>query len=171
MIGMQYKITLPNDYDMDIIRTRVANNGSKTDGFKQLFLKAYLITDYSNKKQYAPLYLWKNSNGMNTFIFEGFYDNIINSFGFQNINIGISYLANVEKNIHESTYLLEIENNFSSKDKITLPSLTYPTESCLGKVIIYNPDKWKYTEFYFYKKLPKTKRESESIYEILHMSM
>lgn len=50
MIGMQYKITLPNDYDMDIIRDRVTKNGNKTDGFDQLLFKAYLIADYSNKK-------------------------------------------------------------------------------------------------------------------------
>ena len=108
---------------------------------------------------------------MNKFIFEGFYDNITNSFGFQNINIGIPYLVNVEKNIIESKYLLEIENDFSNKSKTITPSLTYPNENCLGKVIIYNPDKWKYSEFYFYKEFPKDKKEVASIYEILYMSM
>lgn len=33
MLLTQYKIKLPSDYDMDIIRTRVKNNGHKTDGF------------------------------------------------------------------------------------------------------------------------------------------
>ena len=42
MNAMQYKITLPNDYDMTIIRERVENNGFKTDGFQDLLLKAYL---------------------------------------------------------------------------------------------------------------------------------
>lgn len=171
MIGMQYKITLPNDYDMDIIRNRVTTNGYKTDGFEQLFFKAYLIADYSNKKQYAPLYLWKSSNGMNKFIFEGFFDNIINSFGYQNINIGIPYLVHIEKNIHEAKYLLEIKNNFFNDTQITIPSLTYPNENCLDKIIIYNPDKWIYTEFYFYKEFPENKKNLKSIYEILHMSV
>ncbi|KOA18755.1 hypothetical protein CLHOM_28620 [Clostridium homopropionicum DSM 5847] len=31
MIASQYKITLPCDYDMDIIKSRVENNGYKTD--------------------------------------------------------------------------------------------------------------------------------------------
>lgn len=169
MIGMQYKITLSNDYDMDIIRDRVTKNGNKTDGFDQLVFKAYLIADYSNKKQYAPLYVWKNNEGMNKFIFEGFYDNIINSFGWQNINIGVPYLLDVKENIIEAKYLLEIENEFSNKVKVVAPKLTYPNEECLGKVIIYNPDKWKYVEFYFYKDMPK--RNGESIYQILHMSV
>jgi len=34
MIATQYKIILPSDYDMDIIRNRVKNNGHKTDGFE-----------------------------------------------------------------------------------------------------------------------------------------
>ena len=38
MNAMQYKITLPNDYDMTIIRERVENNGFKTDGFQDLLL-------------------------------------------------------------------------------------------------------------------------------------
>ena len=45
MIGMQYKVILPKDYDMDIIRKRVEDNGYKTDGFQELNFKAYLITE------------------------------------------------------------------------------------------------------------------------------
>ena len=82
MNAMQYKITLPNDYDMTIIRERVENNGFKTDGFQDLLLKAYLVLDSETRKEYAPLYLWKQEGGMNRFIFEGFYDNILTSFGW-----------------------------------------------------------------------------------------
>ena len=32
MIGMQYKINLPSDYNMEVIRERVKNNGFKTQG-------------------------------------------------------------------------------------------------------------------------------------------
>lgn len=37
MNTMQYKISLSKNYDMDIIRNRVKNNGNKTDGFQDLF--------------------------------------------------------------------------------------------------------------------------------------
>jgi len=43
MVGMQYRINLPNDYDMQIIRKRVLDNGSKTDGFNGLLFKCYLM--------------------------------------------------------------------------------------------------------------------------------
>lgn len=65
MNAMQYKITLPNDYDMQIIRNRVAENGMKTDGFEGLALKAYLIIDQKERKEYAPFYLWEHTEGMN----------------------------------------------------------------------------------------------------------
>ena len=42
MIMMQYKVKLPNDFDMNKIRKRVQENGFKTDGFEDLFFKAYL---------------------------------------------------------------------------------------------------------------------------------
>lgn len=45
MIGMQYKVILPKDYDMEIIKKRVKDNGYKTDGFQALNFKAYLITE------------------------------------------------------------------------------------------------------------------------------
>ena len=45
MLAMQYNITLPNDYDMGIIRKRVENSGNKTDGFEELKMKAYLVAE------------------------------------------------------------------------------------------------------------------------------
>ena len=39
MIGMQYKVILPKDYDMEIIK-RVKDNGHKTDGFQDLNFKS-----------------------------------------------------------------------------------------------------------------------------------
>lgn len=48
MIAMQYKIILPDDFDMNIIRERVIKNGKKTDGFKDLIFKAYIISEKDN---------------------------------------------------------------------------------------------------------------------------
>lgn len=45
MIATQYKIILPTDYDMNIIKDRVKINGYKTDGFEGLKFKLYLITE------------------------------------------------------------------------------------------------------------------------------
>lgn len=69
---MQYEINLPTDYDMSIIRRRVATGSSGTDTFGGLGLKAYCIreagVDGSTINQYAPFYFWVTSAGMNDFL-------------------------------------------------------------------------------------------------------
>lgn len=85
MIAMQYAIDLPSDYDMEIIRRRVRDNGSKTDGFRDLEMKAYLVAEkgkYGNSRnQYAPFYVWRDVYGMNDFLLHGPFGNILQSFG------------------------------------------------------------------------------------------
>lgn len=45
------------------------------------------------------------------------------------------------------------------------------TEKCLGNVIVYNPDKWGYSQFNFYNEKPEIDvMDNVTIYEILHIS-
>lgn len=71
MIVMQYRYTLPADYDMAVIDTRIQENGAKLDGFPGLFFKTYLVSRsddaYCAENRYAPLYLWKNAKAMANF--------------------------------------------------------------------------------------------------------
>lgn len=168
MNTMQYKISLPKNYDMDIIRNRVKNNGNKTDGFQDLFFKAYLIKSDKEHNEYSPFYIWKNSKGMNKFIFEGFFDNILDSFGWQNINIGIPLTIELNEKFRDSKYCIEIEHKINKTYFLSRPEFSLPKEGDSGRVLVYNPDKWRYTEFYFYKDKPEN--ISENIYEILHIS-
>jgi hypothetical protein len=178
MIATQYKITLPSDYDMNVIIDRVKNNGHKTDGFYGLKFKLYLITKKGEnnnlQNSYAPLYLWKDSDGLNKFLFNGFYDNIITSFGWQQVNIGIPLIDTTTCKITDIKYLFEITrdiepqgslNNFKNRIEEELPKIEN-TEY----IVIYNPDKWKYTVFYFIDDLNKVKAKRGTIYNILHVS-
>jgi hypothetical protein len=86
MHAMQYEITLPADYDMRIIRERVATRGPTLDGFPGLGLKAYLIrergVESSPVNQYAPFYLWESPAGMNRFLWGGGgFHGIVSDFG------------------------------------------------------------------------------------------
>ncbi|WP_035796101.1 DUF4865 family protein [Kitasatospora mediocidica] len=85
MQAMQYEITLPADYDMRIIRRRVADRGHLLDGFPGLGLKAYLIrergTAGSPVNQYAPFYLWNSTEGMNSFLWGPGFQGINDDFG------------------------------------------------------------------------------------------
>ncbi|HET6356950.1 DUF4865 family protein [Streptomyces sp.] len=84
MHAMQYEITLPADYDMGIVRERVATRGHLLDDFPGLGLKAYLMrerADGSPVNQYAPFYLWAAPEGMNGFLWGPGFQGIVNDFG------------------------------------------------------------------------------------------
>ncbi|MFW2501681.1 DUF4865 family protein [Clostridium diolis] len=178
MIATQYKIILPSDYDMSIIKDRVKNNGYKTDGFEDLKFKLYLTTEKGKNQNlqnsYCPLYVWKDSNGLNKFLFNGFYDNIITSFGWKKVNVGIPLIDTTTYKIKDSKYVFEIEreikpqgslNNFKDGIEKNIPRIK---ESEF--IVIYTPDKWKYHVFFFIDDLSKIKSVEGTTYDILHIS-
>lgn len=171
MNTMQYKIQLPDDYDMEQIVQRVNKNGKKTDGFEGLFFKAYLITrkSKSNKNEYAPLYVWKDSEGMNTFLFDGFYDNILNTFGWQTISIAIPYFIQLTQAFQQAKYVIEIERAIKSTEKMKALTYSMHPKDVVGTLFVYNPDTWKVVEFYFFIEYPQD-YEKQHLYEILHIS-
>jgi Domain of unknown function (DUF4865) len=85
MQAMQYEITLPADYDMAIVRRRVATKGAMTDDFEGLGLKAYGIRERgvngSPVNQYAPFYLWASGEGMNRFLWGAGFGGLSRDFG------------------------------------------------------------------------------------------
>lgn len=74
MLAMQYEITLPADYDMAVIRRRIAEKGHLLDGFPGLGFKAWLYSMSDDPvlpggtNRYAPFYLWHDGEGMNAFL-------------------------------------------------------------------------------------------------------
>ena len=85
MYAMQYEINLPADYDMGIIRDRVARLGAALDGFAGLRFKAYLIRERAQDEAtnaYAPFYVWDDVDGMRRFLWGGVgFAGIVSSFG------------------------------------------------------------------------------------------
>ncbi|MEV7184863.1 DUF4865 family protein [Kitasatospora sp. NPDC093102] len=85
MHAMQYEITLPADYDMGVIRKRVADKGHLLDAYPGLGLKAYLVRERGRQgspvNQYAPLYLWRTAEGMNGFLWGPGFRGLSADFG------------------------------------------------------------------------------------------
>ena len=174
MISMQYKIKLPDSFDMNIIRERVRENGHKMDGFKDLLFKAYLISVENSKndikKEYAPLYLWKDSEGMNQFIWDGFYDNILKSFGWQTISTAIPLAFEKKENFNSSRYCVEITREISEVSQMERLSFSSTFNNSTSQLLVYNPEKWQCKEYYFFEELPE-QMEGTNVYEILHLSL
>ncbi|MCF3175911.1 DUF4865 family protein [Streptomyces sioyaensis] len=85
MHAMQYAITLPADYDMQIIRDRVKSRGHLLDEYAGLGLKAYGIrergVDGAPVNQYAPFYLWAAPEAMNRFLLGDGFRGVVRDFG------------------------------------------------------------------------------------------
>ncbi|MEZ5626844.1 MAG: DUF4865 family protein [Rhodocyclaceae bacterium] len=87
MIAMQYSIALPRDYDMAIIRRRIAERGHLMDGFPGLVFKAYASADVAGEPPgaegnvYAPFYLWDSVEGMNAFLCGPGFAGLAHDFG------------------------------------------------------------------------------------------
>lgn len=90
MIAMQYSFTLPADYDMAIIRQRIADKGHMLDHFDGLLLKSYLYAERgpsSSENLYAPFYVWKDSAAMQRFLGSDGFANMVKAFGWPSIRV------------------------------------------------------------------------------------
>lgn len=91
MLAMQYSFALPADYDMDIIRERIASKGHLFDAFPQLQFKAFQFAcrdqahHHTNENCYAPFYVWKNNAGMNEFLASSGFAALVSAFGWPTI--------------------------------------------------------------------------------------
>ncbi|WP_134742012.1 DUF4865 family protein [Nocardioides sp. 503] len=82
---MHYDIRLPRDYDMHLVRERVATRGHLLDELPGLGIKAYLARDVTAGapcNSYSPLYLWHDTGAASTFLWgRGGFAGIVRDFG------------------------------------------------------------------------------------------
>ena len=87
MIAMQYTIALPADYDMAIIRRRIAEKGHLLDDFPGLAFKTWLHASRDDRDMpgrdnlYAPIYLWRDSAATNAFLSGSGFTALSRDFG------------------------------------------------------------------------------------------
>jgi hypothetical protein len=85
MLVMQYAISLPSDYKMEIIRRRIENKAPLFDQLPGLGVKVFAVRevdqDMSLVNEYAPIYLWPNVESIWNFVAGEGLTGIINSFG------------------------------------------------------------------------------------------
>lgn len=91
MIAMQYSFTLPADYDMGLVRKRIADKGPLLDRHPGLGFKAYLVADRANRalaareNLYAPFYLWADADPLQRFLGGAVFPGVAGAFGWPSI--------------------------------------------------------------------------------------
>ena len=107
---------------------------------------------------------------MNQFIWQGFYDNILKSFGWQHIPIGVPLSFQRSEDFLSARFCLELKR--AIPESATMQELTFScdTDQDAARLLIYNPEKWECSEYYFFQNLPE-QIEGMNVYEILHVSV
>jgi len=182
MIAMQYSFTFPADYDMAIIRHRIAEKGIMTDDFPHLAFKAYLSatrgSDHpaTHENLYAPFYLWRNEKGMNAFLAGPGFAALCDAFGRPSIRLWSVWQASLKPDLREAAYATrELLPIAPHADLETLRqderdrALHDTSHGALAAVSAYEPGSWSMVRFRLWRELPAT--PAQQAYMVGHVSV
>lgn len=120
MIAMQYSFTLPADYDMRIVRERIASKGALLDNLPGLAFKAYLYAERNDEDKggdsagdggppslenlYAPFYLWRDAGAMHDFLASPGFAGVSQAFGWPAVRTWTPWHASVGDDIRQARH-------------------------------------------------------------------
>ncbi|MFE4452165.1 DUF4865 family protein [Streptomyces sp. NPDC056796] len=180
MHAMQYEITLPADYDMGIIRRRVATRGHLLDAFPGLGLKAYLVRERggaSPVNQYAPLYLWSAPEGMNSFLRGPGFQGVVDDFGRPAVRhwAGLSYREGAASGAPPRTAVRHRERIADTvrpaaavEAALEEGRVTAGAPGAVATALAVDPHHWELLHFSLWEDEPP--RVPGDRYEVLHVS-
>ncbi|MCE4225478.1 DUF4865 family protein [Methylobacterium sp. C25] len=186
MILKQYVIDLPADYDMQIIRDRVARAADAFDRFPGLGLKAFLAREKgrhgADSNQYAPVYLWPEAEALWDFVAGSGFDGVARSFGRPSIQTWLGFaLARSQAGRDPTRFRSLVREDVTIERGIDLAALrsdetrnarTAVAEApglCLRAVGL-NIETWRLVRFDFWDRPQDALPVGSRSFEILHTS-
>lgn len=118
MIAMQYSFVLPADYDMAIIRERIATKGPLLDDLPGLIFKAYLHADQP-EHTYAPFYLWRDEEAMHSFLNGLAFAGVARSFGWPSVGTWTPWHATVSDDVRRARHATRSTNAIAPYSDLT----------------------------------------------------
>lgn len=103
MIAMQYSFVLPADYDMTVVRERIATKGPLLDDLPGLVFKAYLYA-LEPEQAYAPFYLWRDEEAMHGFLNGPAFAGVTRAFGWPSVKTWTPWHATVGGAVREARF-------------------------------------------------------------------
>lgn len=186
MLAMQYSFTLPSDYDMSVIRERIASKGHLMDDFPLLVFKAFLYARRDQGRRhacenlYAPFYLWENAEGMNRFLGSNGFAALTGSFGWPSIKTWSVWESRLQTTlatavcatreivqIQPHTVLADLQKTetervWSDVDK----------HGALGVVVGFEPSTWTLVRFRLWPQYQESfDQAGVQVYEVGHLSI
>lgn len=185
MLAMQYSFVLPADYDMAVIRQRIADKGHLLDHFPGLGFKAYLSAERrggrlsTRHNLYAPFYLWNHSDGMNAFLGSSGFVALTQAFGWPVIQMWSAWHAHVSPDATQAIC--------ASRDIVAIPPYTDLDElrqqerqlaqndiaaGALATVSAFEPTQWNLIRFRLWGELrAELVRDHRQLYDVGHVSL
>jgi Domain of unknown function (DUF4865) len=184
MIMMQYRVTLPADYDMGIIRHRVATTGHLLDDYPGLGVKAFLLrekdVDGSTVNEYAPFYLWADAAGAASFLWSGVgFTAIVRDFGRPTVRTWIGGTSHSSAADLRTGRLAVRSTVDLGDDADIVAAAAGADDQCAAAVespgtllAAYglDPHSWQLVTFTLHSHSPVDVPEDAAVFQVLHVS-
>jgi hypothetical protein len=187
MIIKQYTISLPADYDMGIIRARVAKAAAVYDTFPGLHFKAFLIRERGRfgaiGNEYAPFYVWPSTEALWGFVAGDGFRGIIDSFGWIPIRVWLNLDLRTRTDLKRANVRAATREQAPLADGCDLATLRRDeiagniaavegNPRIVARVVAVNTERWKIVRFTLWScrqdELPTS--ATEDSFEVLHLS-
>ena len=180
MRSMQYAITLPAAFDMDLIRRRIADKGHLLDDMEGLSFKAWLYAvraEHGPENRYAPFYLWHDEAAMRGFLLGPSFSAFAADFGRPPVRTWMT--------LHTALTPLLREAHVATMQSAAVPVGTSPAvllstevsraegeraRGALGAVVALDTDTWSLIRLQLWRAIPATAIEGDA-YAVGHVSV
>jgi hypothetical protein len=184
MIAKQYPIALPTDYDMNIIRRRVAGKGETFDGRPGLLFKAFLISERSRGaplNQYAPFYAWNETAALWDFVAGDGFDGIVKSFGRPSILTWLPLTIEIRQGLRRDAVRSALRVDMPIPVDADLPAFRRAQVEANKSALANDPgialcltaaniERWSMVRFTLRYDQPAETAPRTQAYEVLHLS-
>ena len=183
MIAMQYQITLPADYDMGVVRDRVARTGHLLDRYPGLGVKAFLIrekgVDGSPVNAYAPFYLWRDAGGAASFLWSGVgFTAIVRDFGRPTVQTWIGGTSRVHPaGLEHARFAVRTTSSLTDDADVVTAAADadrrLASELERGALLAaygVDPRSWQLVTFTLHAERPSEAAAGSVSYEVLHVA-
>jgi Domain of unknown function (DUF4865) len=176
---MQYETPLPDDFDMEGIRTRVREKAGAFDQLPGMFVKFYAVNDLTTGplNEYSSIYLWSKPSFLTSFFTGDLFENYANAFArpvprwalvhqvngdfsqLRRTRVAIRQNIGIPRNVHVGQFVHSWEKRQHSPN-------------VLARVIAIDPAHWELVDFQF-----ATERTAPPVgvnmhlYDIVHVSL
>jgi hypothetical protein len=186
MLAMQYSFTLPADYDMAIIRQRIATKGHLFNNFPHLAFKTFLYacrsggSAKSRQNLYAPFYLWHDPAGLNAFLCGSGFAALKQAFGRPAVTIWSVWHAELASVFDTATVatreivpiVSEEELDRLQESETAQAIADVRTNGALAAVAAFEPGSWTLVRFRLWDGYRQAlERRNLQAYDIGHIAV